>query len=54
MLKKENPLSLQSKLGIVELAYNMNKDGKRRIISKSEYIELLTNAFAKETLAKAR
>ena len=46
LLKKENPLSLQTKLSIVELAYNMNKDGKHRIISKSEYIELLTKSLA--------
>lgn len=41
LLKRENPLSLQSKLEIVELAYDMNKKGKRRSLSKLEYIEIL-------------
>ena len=43
MLNSEHPLSLESKLNIVELAYNMNKKGKRRLMSKLEYIELLKN-----------
>lgn len=41
MLKNEYPLSLQSKLNIVELAYDMNKKGKHRILSKPQYIEIL-------------
>ena len=41
MLKNEQPLSLQSKLNIVELAYNMNKKGKHRTLSKTQYIETL-------------
>jgi len=42
ILKSENPLSLQTKLDIVELAYNMNKKGKHRTLSKSQYIEILS------------
>jgi len=41
ILKNEQPLTLQSKLKIVELAYDMNKKGKRRLMTKSEYINLL-------------
>lgn len=41
ILKIENPLNLQSKLNIVELAYNMNKKGKHRTLSKSQYIDIL-------------
>ena len=41
MLKNEQPLSLQSKLNIVELAYNMNKKGKHRTLNKTQYIETL-------------
>jgi intein-encoded DNA endonuclease-like protein len=41
LLKEENPLTLQSKLKIVELAYNMNKKGKRRNLTKMQYIEKL-------------
>jgi hypothetical protein len=44
LLKKENPLSLQNKLSIVELAYNMNKGGKHRILTKSQYIDLLLSS----------
>ena len=43
MLKSEQPLTLKSKLDIVELAYDMNKKGKHRLMSKAEYIELLKN-----------
>ena len=43
MLKNEQPLTLKSKLDIVELAYDMNKKGKHRLMSKAEYIELLKN-----------
>ena len=43
MLKNEQPLSLASKLNIVELAYNMNKKGKHRTLSKTQYIETLKN-----------
>lgn len=41
ILKKEKPLSLNRKLEIVELCYEMNKKGKRRLFSKAEYINLL-------------
>jgi len=41
ILKNEQSLTLQSKLKIVELAYNMNKKGKHRFRSQSEYINLL-------------
>jgi LAGLIDADG endonuclease len=43
-LKFEQPLTLQNKLDIVELAYNINKKGKHRILSKSQYIENLKQA----------
>lgn len=42
-LKKEKPLSLESKLNAIELAYDMNKKGKRRIFTKSEYIEIVSS-----------
>ncbi len=41
MLKNEKILTLEKKLNIVEMAYNMNKKGKRRMMNKLEYIELL-------------
>ena len=41
ILKKEYPLSLQTKLMIIEEFYNMNKEGKRRKIDKLEYIKIL-------------
>jgi hypothetical protein len=41
MLKNEKPLSLESKLKIVELCYNMNKKGKHRLLNKTEYINIL-------------
>jgi hypothetical protein len=41
MLKRENPLSLESKLNAIDLAYNMNKKGKHRNLSKSQYIEIV-------------
>ena len=31
----------ESKLKIVELAYDMNKQGKRRSLSKTDYVNLL-------------
>lgn len=40
ILDKPN-LSLSDRLQIVEIAYNINKNGKRRKISKGEYIKLL-------------
>ena len=43
ILKSEQPLTIESKLNIVELAYDMNKKGKHRLMSKAEYIELLKN-----------
>ena len=47
ILKKERPLSLDSKLEIVELCYEMNKKGKRRMFSKAEYINLLKRLHGK-------
>jgi len=41
LLRNEQPLTLEKKLQIVELAYNMNKEGKHRRLNKTEYIELL-------------
>lgn len=41
LLKNNSPLTLESKLNIVELCYNMNKKGKHRLFTKSEYIALL-------------
>lgn len=41
ILKNESPLSLESKLNIVELCYEMNKKGKHRNFSKSDYLSLL-------------
>ena len=45
LLKKEKPLQFKTKLNIVDLAYNMNKKGKHRIMDKSEYIELLKKNY---------
>lgn len=41
ILIREQPLSLETKLKIVELAYNANKEGKRRKLTKENYIKLL-------------
>nr|QVG61521.1 hypothetical protein [Rhizoctonia sp.] len=41
LLKENNPLPLSVKLEIVDLCYDMNKEGKRRALSKLQYIELL-------------
>ena len=41
MLQTEKPLTLKSKLQIVELCYNMNKKGKRRSLTKAQFIKLL-------------
>lgn len=41
MLKRENPLNLESKLNAIDLAYNMNKKGKHRNLNKSQYIEIV-------------
>ena len=43
LLREENPLTLQTKLQIVEVAYDMNKKGKRRRLNKIQYIEMLKN-----------
>jgi hypothetical protein len=48
MLKNEKPLTLETKLEIVELAYNANKSGKRRRITKEEYIKLLKEIHSQE------
>lgn len=42
ILKGEQPLTTESKFKIVELAYDMNKKGKRRSLSKTEYTKLIT------------
>lgn len=44
ILSGEQPLTLENKLKIVELAYDMNKQGKRRSLSKTDYINLIRNA----------
>lgn len=41
LLKNEQPLSLKNKLNIVNLAYNMNKKGKHRSMTKSQYTDNL-------------
>ena len=41
ILTEEKPLSLETKLKIVDMCYDSNKKGKRRHLSKSEYIKLL-------------
>lgn len=41
MLKNKQPLTLENKIELVELCYNANKDGKRRLMSKSQYLEIL-------------
>lgn len=43
MLKREKPLSLETKLSAIDLAYNMNKKGKHRTLTKSEYIEIISS-----------
>jgi len=48
MLQNEKPLTLETKLEIVELAYNANKSGKRRRITKEEYIKLLKEIHSQE------
>jgi len=55
MIQNEKPLTLQTKLEIVELAYNANKSGKRRKIPKAEYIELLKKIHSeKQTVSKRK
>jgi hypothetical protein len=41
ILKNNPDLSLENKLEIIDLAYDMNKKGKRRKMSKSEYLQNL-------------
>lgn len=38
LMKDNKELSKEDLLRIIDLAYNMNKDGKRRVMSKEEYI----------------
>ena len=45
MLKNNKPLTLKNKLEIVELAYDMNKKGKHRLLNKTEYITLLGKLY---------
>ncbi len=47
-LNNERPLTLDSKLKLVELCYDMNKKGKRRDITKTQYIEILKNNHNKK------
>lgn len=47
LMKENNPLTLASKLEIVDLCYDMNKEGKRRAMSKSQYVELLKQKHTK-------
>jgi len=47
ILIKEQPLSLETKLKIVDLAYNANKEGKHRKLTKAEYIKLLNEIYNK-------
>lgn len=47
-IRNQKPLTLENKLEIVELAYNSNKGGKRRRISKSDYINLLNTIYLKK------
>ena len=49
ILKNEQPLSYEKKLSIIEIAYNMNKKGKRRLMSKLEYIKLLKKLMLTNT-----
>lgn len=43
LLRDEIPLSLNSKIKIVNLAYNMNKEGKHRNLTKEEYLKIITS-----------
>lgn len=43
LLRDEQPLSLNSNRQIVELAYNMNKEGKHRNLTKEQYLEIIKN-----------
>ena len=47
ILVKEQPLSLETKIKIVDLAYNANKEGKHRKLTKAEYIKLLNEIYNK-------
>ena len=47
MFQNEKPLTFESKLKIVELCYDMNKKGKHRNFTKSQYIDLLVNIHNK-------
>jgi hypothetical protein len=42
-LKEEHPLSMKSKLENIDLAYNMNKEGKHRRLSKTKYLDKMAN-----------
>jgi len=48
LLKNEQPLTKETKLKIVDLAYDMNKKGKHRRLSKTQYLEL---PFAQSSLS---
>lgn len=43
LIKNSKSLTLENKLKIVELYYEMNKNGKRRKLSKTNYIQILNN-----------
>ena len=46
LLKNKNTLTLEDKIELVELYYNANKDGKRRLLTKSEYLENLKSSYS--------
>ena len=45
LAQNKRPLSLERKLEIIELCYDMNKKGKHRLFNKSEYIDLLSKLY---------
>jgi hypothetical protein len=47
LIKENNTMPLSVKLEIVDLCYDMNKEGKRRTMSKSQYVELLNQKHNK-------
>lgn len=44
-IRDEPKLTKKSLLNLVELSYNMNKEGKRRKLTKDQYIQLIENTF---------
>ena len=37
---------MEDKIELVELYYNANKDGKRRLLTKSDYLENLKSSYS--------